>query len=290
MPSIACKSPADVIFHSPPTQCTEISLQQLLDEIRTDIESTAPETAVEISADATELGTIRTDPSLFVLVIKTLAESTLTHNESPTPAIEIAVRRATVEREAIEISIRDNGTGIPESELAPLRNGSENPLEHGSGVSLWIVYWGVRVLGGELSFESQSTGTTATVSLPQQREPEPEQSTDESERREPQTDSPDGVDRAVAHCRVYVSTDVNMIFTVRSCSRRWERYPHEYVGCHSHSSGNWRSTYGSRGSESAHNSSNRSRPNWTAESVSETNMAVVSVTEPWSDGSVVRSP
>ncbi|MFD1640481.1 histidine kinase N-terminal 7TM domain-containing protein [Halohasta litorea] len=165
------------------TTSTEIGLQELLNEIRTDLESSAPETTVELSAEPSELGTIRTDPSLFVLVITTLVESTLSHNESPTPAVEISVQRATAEGEAIEISIQDNGAGIPESELAPLRNGSESPLEHGSGVSLWIVYWGVRVLGGELAFESQSTGTTATVSLPQQRVSE--QPPDESESREP---------------------------------------------------------------------------------------------------------
>lgn len=164
------------------TTSTAVSLQQLLDEIRADIESNSPETAVEIR-EATELGTIRTDPGLFVLVITLLVESTLTHNESPTPTVEITVRRTTAEREAIEITIQDNGLGIPESELAPLRNGSESPLEHGSGVSLWIVYWGVRVLGGELSFEGQSTGMTATVSIPQ--EPELAQSTDEPESREP---------------------------------------------------------------------------------------------------------
>jgi len=164
------------------TTATEIGLQELLDEIRTDLEATVPETAIELT-DSSELGMIRTDPSLFVLVITTLVESTLSHNESPTPTVEISIQRVATENEAIEISIQDNGLGIPESELAPIRNGSESPLEHGSGVSLWIVHWGVRVLGGELAFESHSTGTTATVSLPQQ--PEPEQSADESESRKP---------------------------------------------------------------------------------------------------------
>jgi len=164
------------------TTATEIGLQELLDEIRTDLEATVPETAIELT-DSSELGMIRTDPSLFVLVITTLVESTLSHNESPTPTVEISIQRVATENEAIEISIQDNGLGIPESELAPIRNGLESPLEHGSGVSLWIVHWGVRVLGGELAFESHSTGTTATVSLPQQ--PEPEQSADESESRKP---------------------------------------------------------------------------------------------------------
>jgi len=163
------------------TTSTEISLRQLLEEVQVDLEATAPEAAIE-TTEPTEWGTIRTDPGLFVLVITTLVESLLTHNESPTPAVEMTVRTATAECEAIEITIRDDGPGVPESELAPIRNGSESPLEHGSGVSLWIVYWGVRVLGGEFSFESQSTGTAATVSLPQQ--PEPAGSTDESESRE----------------------------------------------------------------------------------------------------------
>ena len=39
-------------------------------------------------------------------------------------------------------------------------------LEHGSGLGLWIVKWGVASLGGTIEFDTADTGTTARVTLP----------------------------------------------------------------------------------------------------------------------------
>lgn len=41
------------------------------------------------------------------------------------------------------------------------------PLEHGSGLGLWVAKWGVTRLGGTLSLErTEPRGTTATVRVP----------------------------------------------------------------------------------------------------------------------------
>jgi sensor histidine kinase regulating citrate/malate metabolism len=41
----------------------------------------------------------------------------------------------------------------------------EEPLQHSAGLGLWLVWWGVDRLGGEVSFNTDSA-TTVTVELP----------------------------------------------------------------------------------------------------------------------------
>lgn len=67
--------------------------------------------------------------------------------------------------EAVTVTVRDRGPGIPEHELAVIRDGDESALEHGSGLGLWLAQWGVTALGGELDFDT-TDGTTATVRFP----------------------------------------------------------------------------------------------------------------------------
>jgi signal transduction histidine kinase len=68
--------------------------------------------------------------------------------------------------DAVTITISDSGPGIPEHELSVIEDGDESALEHGSGLGLWLVSWGVTTLGGELDFDTGDDGTTATVRLP----------------------------------------------------------------------------------------------------------------------------
>ena len=67
----------------------------------------------------------------------------------------------------IEVRISDNGPGIPESELEPLRAGKEEPVVHLSGLGLWFVVWTVRHSGGDIDFETEEqAGTTVILRVP----------------------------------------------------------------------------------------------------------------------------
>lgn len=57
----------------------------------------------------------------------------------------------------------DNGPGIPEFEQTVLEEGTETPLEHGSGLGLWIVNWIIDDHNGSIDVESSGEGGTKMV-------------------------------------------------------------------------------------------------------------------------------
>jgi PAS domain S-box-containing protein len=105
----------------------------------------------------------------------------LTDRETLTMAVESALENAfehaastvtvTVENEPDRsiIEIVDDGPGIPEEELMPVKAQTETRLQHGRGLGLWQLRWCVDSLNGELSFETQP-GTTVRITVPDRRE------------------------------------------------------------------------------------------------------------------------
>ncbi|PSP28246.1 hypothetical protein BRC65_02680 [Halobacteriales archaeon QH_2_65_14] len=91
-----------------------------------------------------------------------LVENAIVHDsESPTVTVS-----ATIDGDDFVARVSDGGPGIPDYEVQTLQDGDETALEHGSGLGLWLVKWGVLRLGGDLTFESSGAGTTARVRLP----------------------------------------------------------------------------------------------------------------------------
>jgi len=98
-----------------------------------------------------------------------LLKNAIVHNDQPTPEVSVATRASNRDRtgEWVEIVIADNGPGIPDHEQKTIETGEETPLQHGTGLGLWIVYWIVWLSGGEVSLEDNSPrGTRAILSFP----------------------------------------------------------------------------------------------------------------------------
>jgi signal transduction histidine kinase len=107
---------------------------------------------------------VRTDPAVLAVVFENLIENAVEHNDADAPVV--TVRSVDVDDGTVAVEVEDNGPGVPDHELDVLDATEETALEHGSGLGLWIVKWGVASLGGTVAFDISDTGTTARVSLP----------------------------------------------------------------------------------------------------------------------------
>ena len=82
-------------------------------------------------------------------------ENGVEHSDERPPRVAVeAVAVPDADPERVELRVADNGPGIPADELAVLERGYETPLEHTSGLGLWLVNWIVRESGGAVSFET----------------------------------------------------------------------------------------------------------------------------------------
>ena len=119
---------------------------------------------VAIAFDRTAPARVDTG-GIVVSALDELLTNSIKHNDADKPRVEVSI--ATPEgRDAIRLRIRDNGPGIPEREIGPIDRGTETPLEHASGVGLWLATWIIREVNGSLTFSETEDGTAVTVSLP----------------------------------------------------------------------------------------------------------------------------
>jgi len=78
------------------------------------------------------------------------------------PGVEI---HATGKAGIVDVTVSDDGPGLPDHEREVLDSGIETPLSHGTGLGLWLAHWVIEASGGSLTF-AVNDGTTARVSLP----------------------------------------------------------------------------------------------------------------------------
>jgi signal transduction histidine kinase len=105
------------------------------------------------------------DPRSVRIAVENLVDNAVTHNDSETPRVTIAIEDT---REEVRIEISDNGPGIPETEKEAIGAGMETALDHSQGLGLWLTHWCAERWGGELSFEADehTDGTTVTLTIP----------------------------------------------------------------------------------------------------------------------------
>ena len=159
-----------------------VAVRDLLETIREDLTATRPGTVrIEVPADLS----IRANASVVGVVFENLIENGLEHGSSgengeiapgdgdresgtgrggggPTVTVRLADRS----EGPLTFEVVDDGPGIPEHERDVLDATEETALEHGSGLGLWIVKWGVDSLGGRVAFDVSDAGTTVRLELP----------------------------------------------------------------------------------------------------------------------------
>jgi len=135
-------------------------LQALLDTV---VDAATSDRSATVETTITE-GILVPGTETVQAVLFNAVENAVVHTEATDPQVTITVERPTDDR--VAVAVADDGPGVPETELSVLEEGVETPLEHGSGLGLWIISWGARSLGGEATFDTGPDGTTVTVTLP----------------------------------------------------------------------------------------------------------------------------
>ncbi|WP_248516532.1 PAS domain S-box protein [Salinarchaeum laminariae] len=93
--------------------------------------------------------------------VEELVGNALQHaGDSPTVTVDL---RAT--DDGADLTVADDGPGIPEAERNVLEDGEITPLQHGSGLGLWLVTHATAASGGTVSFDPTADGARVTLSF-----------------------------------------------------------------------------------------------------------------------------
>lgn len=85
--------------------------------------------------------------NVFQSALEMAVENAVERSETGSPTVEITVSRCRGDN-TVAVEIADDGAVIPAEEWQIVESGTETPLEHTSGIGLWVMYWAVVALGG----------------------------------------------------------------------------------------------------------------------------------------------
>jgi len=155
------------LFDNEAATQTACDVTGLLTEVVDELSDEYPDAMLTVSTF--ESLHARADSRLKTALLE-LIENAIAHNDQSTPEVTVTTRSPSKDRtgEWIELVVADNGPGIPDQEQETIERGEETPLQHGTGIGLWIVYWTISLYGGEISIEENTPrGTRVVLSLPQ---------------------------------------------------------------------------------------------------------------------------
>jgi len=136
---------------------TEVDLVRLIQETVTAVDR--GDTGVDVALEGPAEAPLVSDRAALEATLESAVENAFAYADS---TVEVTVAESP---HGATIAIADDGPGIPEEELTSLDAGTERPLQHGRGLGLWQLKWGVEKLGGELEFET-GDGTTVRIAVP----------------------------------------------------------------------------------------------------------------------------
>jgi PAS domain S-box-containing protein len=117
---------------------------------------------VDIPSNHQVIGTPKLD-----IAVGHVLRNAIEHNDADSKRVVVTSRPSELEESELQLTVADNGPGIPAQEKEVLLEGKETPLKHGSGLGLWIVNWIITRTGGHIIFEpNEPRGSRVTLTLP----------------------------------------------------------------------------------------------------------------------------
>lgn len=142
------------------TKTTRLDVVTLVRGAGSTVREVHPDLAVE--HELPEEQAVYASP-LLEQAIEHLLYNAVEHNDAEQPAVTIRVRVEPEQQLPVELSIADNGPGIPEDEPVHDAEFVETELHHSSGVGLWFVRWIVEDTGGTCDIETPDDPDIGTV-------------------------------------------------------------------------------------------------------------------------------
>ena len=151
----------DQQLHGVDRQLRQINIAQIVREEISTIHDEHPSIIIRSRIDETSI----IGNTLVRTAIRNVLDNSIVHNDNSCPEIEVEVEHRH-ETNRVQVEIRDNGPGIPKGERRAITNEAETPLEHISGLGLWLVKWIVDGMDGSMSIAQNSPrGTVVTLSF-----------------------------------------------------------------------------------------------------------------------------
>jgi len=137
--------------------------------VRDRVESFAEQhPAARVDADVPD-GVFVRGNDLLVSVVDDLLRNAMVHNDGD-PTVQVALDQG----DPVTLTVSDYGSGFTAEEIRVHSEATETPLQHSSGVGLWLVRWIVESIGGAYSLSNgDDGGAVVTVELPAAADPDP---------------------------------------------------------------------------------------------------------------------
>lgn len=152
---------------SPRTEIIPVELSRELENVVESLSQQYP--SAQIEYETTDRLTVFALPQVYD-VLHELIENAIVHNDQDQPEVTATLTR---EDGTAQIRIADNGPGIPDVEKQ-VRTETQNidPLNHGSGLGLWLIYWFINRVDGTLRFEDNDPrGSVVLIEIPVDKTP-----------------------------------------------------------------------------------------------------------------------